>query len=357
MAVTHADPAQYYEALSCTGLHFDSTLDCWVAPSAKTVQQVLSDSSLLVRPENEPVPKKLIGTSAGVIFSKLLRMNDGAIHAALKSRISAAIQQLSLAEIQQQATQIAAQYSWCAPIDAEAVNAFCYAIPTMVIASLLGFEPDEWAELCQEVNDVVRCFAPGGTDAELGRGIIATSLLEQRFYRQLTKPGPLLLSLQCEILQCGFDDPPSWVVANAIGLLFQANESCAGLISQALIHTNLSEKRKNARELIKEVMQNSPPIQNTRRFVANDLGLRGCPMHAGQTVLAILRTPDGITQANNAFGYGPHQCPGETWAYAIAEAAIEQLLQLKLDPTMWNSHRWRRSLNARVPEFINKEAL
>jgi hypothetical protein len=49
--------------------------------------------------------------------------------------------------------------------------------------------------------------------------------------------------------------------------------------------------------------------------------------------------------------------PGETWAYAIAEAAIEQLLQLKLDPTMWNSHRWRRSFNARVPEFVNKEAL
>jgi len=90
-AVTHPDPYPYYADLTAARpLHRDEGLGLWVACSAATVTEVLTSPACLVRPPSEPVPRALVGSSAGSIFGRLVRMNEGAKHAALKPAVSAA---------------------------------------------------------------------------------------------------------------------------------------------------------------------------------------------------------------------------------------------------------------------------
>src|SRR5262245_25363476 len=84
-AVPHPDPYPYYATLVAnTPLARDATLGLWVAASAEAVTAVFTSERCRVRPRDEPVPKALVGTAVGEIFSRLVRMNDGPRHAALK---------------------------------------------------------------------------------------------------------------------------------------------------------------------------------------------------------------------------------------------------------------------------------
>jgi cytochrome P450 len=52
------------------------------------------------------------------------------------------------------------------------------------------------------------------------------------------------------------------------------------------------------------------------------------------------------------FGAGPHACPGETLAAAIAQAGVAALLASGLDPsTLLPRVTYRPSANARIPLF------
>jgi cytochrome P450 len=251
-------------------------------------------------------------------------------------------------EMKESTRQIAAGYPWPGLVTGPLISQFCYAIPSMVLAHWLGIAKQDWPDLIQAVNAFVRCVAPGGTDSEYKAGIQAAIVLENLIHQQLSKPGPLLGSLLAEVEQKGFG--ADWVVANAIGLLFQANEGCAGLIAQTLILADQHGNEMGIAELIALALQENPPIQNTRRFAATDQVISGCPVQAGQTVLAILAAKDGAG-SNNAFGFAAHACPGEYWARSVAEAAVEYILQLDFDRSILRTCGYRRSLNARVPEF------
>ena len=85
-AVTHRDPYPYYRRLVRERpFYFDSGLKLWVASSADAVREVLDHPDARVRPLAQPVPSALAGSAAGDLFGRLIRMNDGAAHAALKA--------------------------------------------------------------------------------------------------------------------------------------------------------------------------------------------------------------------------------------------------------------------------------
>ena len=89
-AVTHPDPYPYYaELVAKRPFQRDGTLGFWVAASAAAVTAVLTSELCRVRPVSEPVPKALVGTAAGDVFGRMVRMNDGAYHVRLKPSVSA----------------------------------------------------------------------------------------------------------------------------------------------------------------------------------------------------------------------------------------------------------------------------
>jgi hypothetical protein len=81
-AVTHRDPYPYCgELVALRPIARDERLGLWIACSAGAVADVLASDLCRVRPLAEPLPKALLGSTAGLIFEHLVRMNDGAKHA------------------------------------------------------------------------------------------------------------------------------------------------------------------------------------------------------------------------------------------------------------------------------------
>ena len=328
-------------------LSIDSALGCRVAASPSLARAVLAHPDLGVRPPDEPVPAVLNGTVAGAIFARLVRMRDDPAHAPLKAALATALDSIPAMDIRHSVNAVACTLvpEAALPLDGAGITRFIYTVPSAVLGHWFGIAPDVWNDLGEEVLSLTRCIAPGGTAVEIAAGIAAAEKLERRIRDQLSAPGCLLRRMMTALEATDAADASSLLVANAVGLFFQACEGCAGLIGQALLLAGNEKEDHDSDALLTAVLKASPPIRNTRRFAARDTTIAGCPLHAGEAVLAVL------SNETLAFGHGRHACPGERWARIIATAGIEHLLKRTFDWKSIGRYRWRRSLNARVPEF------
>jgi cytochrome P450 len=126
-----------------------------------------------------------------------------------------------------------------------------------------------------------------------------------------------------------------------LGLLVQACDATAGLIGNTLLANGPS---------VEEVLRLDSPVQNTRRYVAEDGVVAGMQMRKGDAILAVLAAANRDPDANErifTFGVGPHACPGQHVAVAIAEAGVAELRRrgVRLERPV----QYRPSLNARIP--------
>jgi cytochrome P450 len=380
-AVTHRDPYPYYTDLAAARpIHRDDSLGLWVASSAAAVTAVLNSPACLVRPPAEPVPRVLLGSPGGSIFGRLVRMNEGASHSAMKPAVSAATARIE--------TSVGGQARRCAEHlvkeldpsgDPARVSEFAFRLSAYVLAGLLGVAPDMLAHTAALVGDFARRIAPAATSEQLARGNAAAGHLLDTFRARLdargaTPPATLLGELDRAVARAGRADRED-VVANGIGFLSQAYEATAGLIGNTLVTLGRQGQVRAASQadggqleaIVREVVRYDPPVQNTRRFVAKDAIVAGQAMKAGDVVLVVLAAANRDPMANPVpalfdplrpsrqaftFGVGPHACPGEAVATAIAAAGVRQLLAGGVEPERLAAHvTYRPSANTRVPAF------
>jgi cytochrome P450 len=118
--------------------------------------------------------------------------------------------------------------------------------------------------------------------------------------------------------------------------------------------------------LLAEVLRHDPPVQNTRRFVAEDAVVAGVAMKAGDAILVVVAAanrdpavnPDparsDITRATPrmfTFGTGPHACPGTALATTIAAAGVDALIASVSFDRLAEGVTYRPSANVRIPLF------
>lgn len=373
-AVSHPNPYPYYARLvRDRPFHHDSELDLWIAASAESVNAVLASDLCRVRPPPEPVPPPITSTAAGDIFGRLVRMNDGDYHQALKPAISATLAGLDLARV------ITDARKWARELltGRDQGPPFAFALPVYVLGSRLGIPDRRLARATSWVDDFVRCLSPSSSPEQIERSIAAASDLHDLFNSALedsgTRPGGTLLrTLQSEIQRAGCDDPDA-VAANGIGFLSQAYEATAGLIGNTLLALSadpeLGGKVRSdptlLRQVIAETLRHDSPIQNTRRFVVRDGELAGQAVQAGETILVLLAAanrdpavhphperfdPSRGDARHATFGAGPHACPGGDPATLIAMAGVEQVLASGANPAaMVGAVAYYPSVNARIP--------
>ena len=368
---THADPYPFYARLVAEApLDYDEGLGLWVAASAEAVTAVLTHELCRVRPSAEPVPRALLGSPAGEVFGRMVRMTDGPARCPLKRAISVALEPIldeAVGEGRRRARDLAAEL---APAeDPAAVSRFAFDLPARCVASLLGASPDRLTEAARWTAGFVPCFSPLASPEQIEQGKEAAGRLLD-LLRPLASDAAtgLLAALAREARRFGRDDPEA-VVANAVGFLFQSYEATAGLIGNTLLalaaHPELREVGLPA--VVREVSRHDPPIQSTRRFLAGPATICGRELPEGATVLVLLAAanrdpaanpdPDRFDPARSAarsftFGAGPHACPGEALAVAIATAGVEALLLAGVDPArLAESYAYRPSVNARIPIF------
>ncbi|HSS51800.1 MAG TPA: cytochrome P450 [Thermoanaerobaculia bacterium] len=367
-AVTHPDPYPYYAHLVAEApLVRDESLGLWVASSAAAVTGALSNDGLCrVRPPAEPVPRALVGSPAGEIFGRLVRMTDGQDRCPLKQAVSAA-----LASVEGPA---AAQESgrWARTLSAEigpkagAISSFAFELPSYVVLSLLGVPAERLAEAARWTAAFASCFSPAASSEQIDEGKAAAGRILE-LLRPLSTG--LMATLLLEARQFGRDDPDA-VAANAAGFLFQAYEATAGLIGNTLLalasHPE-SGAGDDLRSVVQEVQRYDPSVQNTRRFLARSGVVAGQEMQEGDVILVLLAAANRDPAANPqpdrfdpsrqhrrlfTFGAGPHACPGEALATTIATAGVEALLRSGVDPeSLAEKVTYRRSGNIRIPVF------
>ena len=374
-AVTHPDPYPYYaELVAQRPLYRDEALGLWVASSAPAVTAVLLSPLARVRPPGEPVPKALLGTPAGEIFGRLVRMTDGGGHEVAKYAVAATLQSLDAERVAEESAR------WARPlagdgVDPAGLTSFAFALPVHVVGSLLGIPPARLRQTSEWMGQFVRCLVPTSTPAQIERGKSAAGQLLELGRETLDGAADgLLPTLARQARRAGVEGADA-VIANGIGFMSQAYEATAGLIGNTLLALARQPGLRESVALepavlpavVREVLRHDSPVQNTRRFVATAGRMAGLEMTEGDAVLVVLAAANRDPAANArphdfdarrpdrrlfTFGMGVHACPGEMLAVSIAAAGVRALLDAGLDPAGLPARlTYRPSANTRIPLF------
>ncbi|WP_175921676.1 cytochrome P450 [Burkholderia latens] len=378
-AVTHRDPYPYYATLvDGPPIAYDATLGLWVASRAASVTAVLGHPACRVRPLDAPVPPALRGTTAGALFSELVRMNDGASrHDVPKHALRAALAPIDADALRERAARLAGD-RLRASHDAGALNAWCMTVPVCAVAGLLGFDDTQLDDIAAWVVDFVAALSPLSDDAALARASDGARQLLDRMTERVAharaQDGSLVAAVQHAARAAGWHASGA-LVANLVGLLSQTCEATAAWLGNTLVawDTTTADGERTMPDaaaldaFVAEVGRFDAPVQNTRRFVASRTTIDGVTVDAGAAILVVLAAanrdpavhrdphrllPGRAPATNFGFGTGPHGCPGERIARAVAAGAFDAWLRASgnapLDRLVWD---YRASTNVRMPKF------
>nr|WP_315484477.1 cytochrome P450 [uncultured Undibacterium sp.] len=389
---SHPDPYPAYQwHVAQEKMRFDQGTQCWVAAQFDVVQEILSSSHFLVRPLSAQVPPPIAGSSAGELFSLLIRMNEGDKHHVGKQVLQTSLNQLDLRRLDSVIAEVIEDLSRRYDINnTDELNAWISRLAVSVIARLCGFSNSELDKICLWIDEFVQCFSPISTHEQLEEASRSAASLMSSFQNLLASagndPDSFLSQLQAEAKVIGWNSG-STLLANLVGLLSQSYEASIGLIGNALIalhtdpalHTELHYDLRKLPQLIDEVARFDAPVQITRRFAKSDCEFYGVSLQSGDCILLMLaaanRDPAGNTDAaklvlnrNNrssvSFSHGRHACPGEAMAVRIASAGLHHILtslahrsNKQTDVHALNHLDWiyRPSANGRLPDFLHKD--
>jgi cytochrome P450 len=358
-APAHADPYPYYARLAREQPVFrDERSNCWVVASAAAVREVLESESCLTRPVVGRVPVRLGDGPTADLFTRLVRLNDGEAHAAMKGAVLTAMRRLDLDHVAELARVRAAElHDELGPeIDEDWVTTFMFALPVQVLARLLGVPDSQLAGVVASLGDYGPAVAAAATGvpeptpeliARGDRAAAALVALVRELAHDSAAQGPLLEDLLDAGREAGCDEES--VVANGVGLLIQGFAAVASLVGLTLLalanDPQLREEVDSDRALLPEVVQEvvrfDPSTNSTIRFVARDEVIAGEQMREGDTIIVLIgaanRDPElnadpdafDIQRTNRRyleFGAGRHACPANRLAPLLAEIAVDCLL-------------------------------
>ena len=226
-------------------------------------------------------------------------------------------------------------------------------LPTIVIAEMLGVEPERRDDFKVWSDDVVR--ATGRPTDETERTQIRKSEAELRTYfermieRRRTEPGEDVITALVQAEEERDMLSSKEILALAVLLLLAGNETTTNLIGNAVL-TLLNHPDELAKvradpallpALVEEVLRYDSPVQVIFRRTAQEVELEGGKIPAGQNVFLLLGSanrderqfpePDRFDITRNpqdhvAFGYGIHYCLGAPLARLEGRNALESLL-------------------------------
>lgn len=335
-AVVHPDPYPYYAALAAEPMRRHEALGLFVAARPRDVEDVLSSPLVRVRPPAEPVPRAIAGGTAGAVFGRLVRMNDGDAHADGKRAVRAALASVAPDAARSAARAHAARLAEALEVRLRPERAMevAWDAPVRTLADLVGLRPADDAPALTRA--LARGFAAAASVEEAAVGAGAAHRL-----------GAALAGAGLHAALADGTDA-EWAAANALGLLTQTLEATAGLVGNALVALGrdgtLSAAPADA--LVRRVLERDPPVHNTRRFVAERGVVADVAVAPGDPILVVLAA------AARPFGAGRHACPGDALAGALAAGCLEALLAAGPDLAAFASPvRYRPAPNVRIPEF------
>ncbi len=235
----------------------------------------------------------------------------------------------------------------------EFVEGFASPLPTMVIAEMLGIDPERRRDFKRWSDDIVALAGGASADRDLAEAQASlpelNGYLERVIAERRRAPRPDLLSALIQATEGGEGLTPDDVRAFGVLLLIAGNETTTNLLSNALLALldrpelleRLRREPKLVPALVEETLRWDSPVQAVFRAATRDVELGGATIPEGCALLALLgsanrderRFPDpdrfdvGRDPAGHvAFGFGIHFCVGAPLARLEARVALERLL-------------------------------
>ncbi|MGW2249999.1 hypothetical protein ACWCXH_07345 [Kitasatospora sp. NPDC001660] len=112
--------------------------------------------------------------------------------------------------------------------------------------------------------------------------------------------------------------------AQRIGLLVQACDATARLVEHARRAAPGGLPAEGAEAVIGEVLRTDPPVAALRRRVVADTRVGALELRSGETVVVDVTAAQQDAPALLVFGAGPHRCPGQAQARALAAGLLER---------------------------------
>lgn len=359
------DPFSFYEMGRPMSPLFMANTGLWMAFNHDECTEILRDNaswpSAFVAPDTypPPPPPSMLGS-------------DPPRHTRLRALVSQAFTPRMVEQLEPRIRQVAAELLDPAlgRGECDLVDVLTYPLPVIVIAEILGVEPEKRDRFKEWSDEVVATLGNGAGDVrqevfEEMREYFAR-LTEERRANPRADLISGLVQAEMEGEKLSFDELLQMLVL----LLVAGNETTTNLIGNAMLafmaHPDQLARVEADLSLVpsalEEVLRFSSPVQATARRAARDIEFRGKQIAKGQQVVVWLGAanrdpkvfPDPLTfdvtrtpNRHLAFGMGIHFCLGAPLARLEARVAVEELLK--------RAKGFRRTTEGplpRVPTFI-----
>ena len=226
-------------------------------------------------------------------------------------------------------------------------------LPLMMIAELLGFDPDAYDDLLHWSDDLLRATtldptpeqAEAGAEAMLGFRELQLGVIADR----RANPRDDLITKLCQAEVDGHHLDDESIVNETLLILIGGDETTRHVVSGGMLAllerpdqlASLTADPDRLPVAVEELLRWVSPIKNMSRTVTKDVELRGQLLHEGDQLMLfypsanrdedVFAEPDRLDigrQPNPhlAFGFGPHFCLGAALARLELRVMFREVL-------------------------------
>jgi cytochrome P450 len=348
------NPYPYYALLRDQApAYWVESLQAWAVSRYRDVADVAKNTQLF---SSAPIIPAILGDQNPVPEVSWLISADPPAHTKLRRLVNKAFTPRMVAALEPRIKEIVARLLDTIEQGDEfdLVRDFSTPLPLMVIAEMLGIEPERYREFKQWSDDMVR--ATGGEISAAERERLRSSMSDMQHYfeqaiserRHNSREDLISALVRAEEEHQALSARE--VLAMCFLLLLGGNETTTNLIGSTVItllnHPDeLAKIRDNLSlvpQMIEEMLRYESPVQGIFRSATRETEIAGTAIPAGANVLILYGSanrderqfprPDVFDVGRNpqdhlGFGFGIHYCIGAPLARLEVRIAMDALLR------------------------------
>jgi cytochrome P450 len=340
-------------------VHHDAVMNRYICTRHDDVKAMLHDKEFYTDPRNANPgshSREVLGRLLGFGEMPDMLLMDEPDHRRLRALVSAPFKPKSVERWREVIRRIVDDaLERIAEDEFDLIARFAAPVPTVVIARMLGVDPDMYEKFHTWSDQVVQVrFNPFPTVEQQHAAAAAQQALNDMFSSEIRRRGATLGDdLLSDMMRAEVEGDrltKDEMIAQCRLLLIAGNVTTTDLIgngTRALLDfPEQMEKLRAKPELIgsavEEMLRYDSPVMNSGRTPNRDVVVSGCPVPRGETLSlslaaanrdpAVYPDPDRfdierVDTHHQAFGGGRHLCLGAHLARVEAQEAILGLLQ------------------------------